>query len=722
MESGMHFFMNLSVKAKVMSLVSLLMTMFLIGSLLIETQVIKIGDEIEAVAERDMPLVERITKIETHQLEQAIHFERILRLAGIGLGDITERDAEIVKFGEIAKQVDDELADAQKVIGSFLVNPDLPKAERKKLEELSVKISALGQQHKSYDDKAFRIFDIVNRNETGQLAELVKEADKEEQKIVHDVETVLFDIAGFTKAALIKAEEHEHDVEMLVIIITVIILMVGLLVGWLIGRSVSNSVQGISEATSRLAEGNLDIEIPSLDLKNEVGHIARALLVFRDNLRETERLRLQQEEDKFKAEERQRIALNQMADSFESDVGSVVQTVSSAATELQAAAQEMSRTAGETSDQASAVATASQNASQNVHSVASATEELTASIGEIRSQVAMSSEVSEKAVTVASETTMTIEELSESVRQIGEVVHMITDIADQTNLLALNATIEAARAGDAGKGFAVVAGEVKNLANQTSRATDEITTQINHVQQGTSNAVQAIQSISEVITQMNEISTAVASAVEEQSAATNEIAHNVDQASEGTRQVNDNIVMVEGAAKETGAAAIQIEAASSELSVQAEYLTAQMGEFLSGVRRDQGNDPQIIHWRDELSFGDVDIDNGHKLYIDEVNTIYAQMLVGGNVDLMLTMLRRIKDSMASHFTLEETLLRDVNYPGLDQVLKEQTVFMTNIGKWYDAYVQGESEDVTEAFAGLLGWFNGHITRIDAAYIRSKQAA
>ncbi|MEQ9350075.1 MAG: methyl-accepting chemotaxis protein, partial [Alphaproteobacteria bacterium] len=273
-----------------------------------------------------------------------------------------------------------------------------------------------------------------------------------------------------------------------------------------------------------------------------------------------------------------------LADTFESNVKSVVETVSSASTEMHSTAQSMSASAEETNRQASAVAAASEEASTNVQTVASAAEELASSVEEIARQVDQSKKIAGQAAQQAMSTNAQVESLVASSQKVGEVVSLISEITEQTNLLALNATIEAARAGDAGKGFAVVASEVKRLANQTGKATEEIAALINSIQQATGDSAQSIQAIAKTVEEINQISATVAAAVEEQGAATQEIARNVQQAAAGTQQVSSNIAGVNKAANDSGAASAQVVEAAGELSKQSESLRAEVERFLEQVR------------------------------------------------------------------------------------------------------------------------------------------
>ncbi|HVM85858.1 MAG TPA: MCP four helix bundle domain-containing protein [Candidatus Binatia bacterium] len=361
-------------------------------------------------------------------------------------------------------------------------------------------------------------------------------------------------------------------------------LVLAALVGLVIGRSITVPLRRIIDVMQALTAGNLGVEVGGIERKDEVGEVARAVAVFKDGLAQADQLRKDQEAAKQRAEAERRQAMLDLANRFESSVGSVVSGVTAAATELQATAQSMSATAEQTSRQSTTVAAASEQTTQNVQTVASATEELSASIGEINSQVSESTRIVNEAVTQANETNAKVRGLAEAAQKIGDVVRLINDIAGQTNLLALNATIEAARAGEAGKGFAVVASEVKTLATQTARATEEISGQVRAIQEQTQSSAVAIEAITQTITRVSEISTAIASAVEEQGAATQEISRNVQQAAQGTTEVSSNITGVTEAARQTGSAAANVLGSAGELSQNGALLQKQVDEFLRTVR------------------------------------------------------------------------------------------------------------------------------------------
>jgi len=347
----------------------------------------------------------------------------------------------------------------------------------------------------------------------------------------------------------------------------------------------THPLTNMTAAMGQLAEGQLETEVPSIDRTDEIGEMAAAVQVFKDNAIEVKNLTAQQEQAKAKAAEEQAMLRRQLADRFETSVGGVVETVGMAAEEMQTAAQTMSGSAKSTEERSNVVACAAENAATNVQSVASAAEEMSASIREISSQVKQSTQIASEAVEEAQRSETMVRGLDEAAEKIGEVIQLITDIAEQTNLLALNATIEAARAGEAGKGFAVVASEVKNLANQTAKATEEISQQVGGIQSASQGTVQAIGAIGDTIDRMSEIASSIASAMEEQSAATSEIARSVEMASMGTNEVSGNISTVTQAAGETGTVASQVLDSAQEIGRQSTLLNEHVSEFLDQIRK-----------------------------------------------------------------------------------------------------------------------------------------
>jgi len=393
-------------------------------------------------------------------------------------------------------------------------------------------------------------------------------------------------VANQQRLLNIDAEQSSKAVEQLSLMLWVL-LAIGLAIGAAAAlfsiRSIVTPVTAMTGTMGLLANGDKTTDIPFTENKDEMGDMARAVLVFKENMIKADELAAEQIAE-TEAKEKRRIAMEDMASNFEGNIGTVLNEVGQASSTMKSTAESMTTTAEATSKQSTAVAAAAEEASVNVQTVASAAEELDSSITEIGRQVQQSTEISGSAVKAAKNADEMVQGLATSAQKIGEVVEIITDIADQTNLLALNATIEAARAGEAGKGFAVVASEVKNLANQTAKATEEIGNQIGEIQGATEKSVGAIQGITKTIGQISEVTSAIAAAVEEQGAATSEIARNVEQAAAGTTEVTTNIGSVNSAADDTAKAASDVLSAAGVMSTQAEQMGTQVTSFLNGLK------------------------------------------------------------------------------------------------------------------------------------------
>ena len=392
-------------------------------------------------------------------------------------------------------------------------------------------------------------------------------------------------VIGVLYAGVLKSTINATLNEMIVAILAtsgVVLVVGGLIAVVLMGRTTA-PLGRLSGLMVEVANGRLDGATPYTGRGDEIGAMARALEVFKSNMIQNREMT---EQTRRHAEEQQRRAekLNEIIASFNSDVSGALGSLQDASVALDRTANSMQVITDRTDSRSVTVATAAEEANANVQTVAAASEEVTASIGEISRQVSESSTITARAVSVAGETSTVMDSLSDAVTRIGEVVGLINEIAAQTNLLALNATIEAARAGEAGKGFAVVASEVKNLASQTGKATEEIASQIENVQQRTNGAVKAISEISEIIGQIDHISSTIAAAVEEQSAATQEIARNIQQAAQGAQQVSVNIISVREDVSETRIECGSVASAAGDVSNRANDLRGMIDRFLGNVK------------------------------------------------------------------------------------------------------------------------------------------
>jgi methyl-accepting chemotaxis protein len=452
----------------------------------------------------------------------------------------------------------------------------LQKSGGSELAGLLVPVATAFQDYKPH-------FDAAATSILGRSDIFLKGINPQQANMQKNLKAALESLAGDLATAEASATGSVASTSTIQEVLAVLSLLLGGGFAYSIGSSITRPLNGMTGAMTKLAAGDKTVVIPSTGAKDEIGAMAKAVLVFKENMIEADRLAAAQEAERA-VKEKRATALGQLTQSFEAKIGRLVAVLSSSATEMEATSQSMSSMAGDTSDRSVSVAAAAEQAATNVQTVASAAEELSASVSEITRQVAQSAKIAGKAVADAKRTDATVQTLATGAQKIGEVVTLIQTIASQTNLLALNATIEAARAGEAGKGFAVVASEVKSLANQTAKATEEIGGQVEQIRSATKEAVEAIRGIGEVINEINGIAAAIAAAVEQQGATTQEIARNVQQAAAGAQDVTRNIAGVKDASTASGQAAQQVLAAASELSKQAESLNGEVSGFIADVK------------------------------------------------------------------------------------------------------------------------------------------
>ena len=495
---------------------------------------------------------------------------RLYRLAAIAANETDEK--KVAAFAKEASSAAARIPEALKAVegthGEF---------KPESLEKLKAAVGAYLKKSKNAIEMA--------DGDAGSALMFIKGAEQSFADIEKMTDDLITRSSDSKDREIARAGMKLERQQLILMTALLVVAFVGIVVSFLIGRNISRPVVAMSRAMRELASGNFDVQLPGLDRRDEVGQMANAVQEFKvQAVAKAEREIAEREEKNREAQTARRAELRSLAENFEAAVGNIIEKVGLASGELENSAVILTKSSTATQQLSTVVATASEETSANVQSVASATEEMAGSINEIGRQVADSNRIANQAVDQAQKTDARIAELSLAANRIGDVTQLITTIAEQTNLLALNATIEAARAGDAGRGFAVVAQEVKALAAQTAKATSEISTQIAGMQAATQESVVAIKEISGTIQRVSEIAAAIAAAIEEQGAATQEIARNVQQAAVGSTQVATSIADVNRGASETGSASSQVLSSAQMLSNENKRLKAEVDRFLATVR------------------------------------------------------------------------------------------------------------------------------------------
>ncbi|WP_413204790.1 methyl-accepting chemotaxis protein [Rhodospirillum sp. A1_3_36] len=409
-------------------------------------------------------------------------------------------------------------------------------------------------------------------------------AEEEQGALIKKLVTTQSDLAAFIKAAAFRAERIEVQGAFLLIFVTLMGSLIGAVAAWTVARSIIKPITLLTGDMGDLAKDKTEKEIPFTTQGDEIGAMARALEVFRQNAIEVKALRSAQDEAERQGKAQRTALMQRVAGDIEAEIGLVAHRMNGLSEAVKSSAEGLNREAQKASEQSMSVSSASEQTSANVQTVATAVEELSASVMEISRQVSVSASTADRAIEELKATNAKAEGLSVAANSVGEVVALIQNIAKQTNLLALNATIEAARAGEAGKGFAIVAHEVKNLANQTEKATESISEQMQEMQGATGGVVQAIQSIGNVIRDLNMSSNSIGAAIEQQTVATGEIARNIQEAAASTQSVNTAIAMVARVAEDTEEMASRLFAASTNMERDSDALNDHVFELVGRVR------------------------------------------------------------------------------------------------------------------------------------------
>lgn len=559
-----------SVAAKVLTIVLVLSLVIVAQSVFSVTQLNKIGKELETIAESDIPLTEVLSRITSHQLEQSVLFERILRLNGLAAGDLEkQRAAAEQKFKEYAALVDKEILEGERIAEEALKHA----YDQKTLDEIQHVLESLKKievEHKSYDLHAEQIIAYAGNNEIEKAQQLLHQVEAEEANLNSELVGLLHEIETFTLEATRAAEHHEKETVRILIIVAIISTLLGVLVSTALARmTVTRPLRRVAGALHQLADNDLSATV-KVKGNDEIADLAEAFETFKSKLILMRKLENDRKDTERENLRQRRETLSLMATEVREKTDEGISTIANSADEVEVQSNGMRTALERASGRIDGLLLQAQETHQRSVEAGELSEGLLSAISEVAEKTEKTNELTTEAVTLSSSSHETIGELANAAENIGQFVSVISDIAEKTNLLALNATIEAARAGDAGRGFAVVAAEVKELAEQTNRSTEQISEQVVTIQSKTGAAVSSIEQIIESIGRLSEMAASVASATEEQRVTTENFGKIVNESGQAVGGITDGMSEVSQIAQETLSFANAMSEKTSSMAVAAQ--------------------------------------------------------------------------------------------------------------------------------------------------------
>ncbi|MGV2977030.1 methyl-accepting chemotaxis protein [Roseibium alexandrii] len=573
-----------TVATKILGLVAFLCAGLIVVAGVSVYQMSMIGKELTNIAEKDIPLTTAISHVTNHQLEQAALVERLMRLSGLEAGEekhaIGDVKSAILK---LEVQVADEILKAED-LAKYALDNAASEIERTEFESALNQLKRIEAEYAQYKSHVDEVLHYIDAEDLAAAAAIVLTLEEEQERLDRELIALLQEIEQFTLAAAQAAEAHEKQAFQQIIWTAVISLGLCVTGSVLYARfGIAVPLKEVSNGLKSLANGDTDVSV-KVRSRDEIGAVAEAFEVFRQNTIEMQRLQTQAREEEERAVEERRETRLRLADELERVMMTSCSEVQSALQKLSVHADDLAQMSSDTINRSHTVAAAAEQSTASVQSVASAAEELAASIQEIARQVTLANTSTDQTSKQAEASEETVSSLSAAASEINDVLKLITDIAGQTNLLALNATIEAARAGEAGKGFAVVASEVKALATQTGQATEQIGSQLTGVQSGAASCSVSIQDVVRSMTDVRDKIAGIASAIEEQDAVTSEIAKNASEVAHGSTDISENITQVNRSAEASGEKLKDVVGGVELVATQINTVQTSLDDFLGHLR------------------------------------------------------------------------------------------------------------------------------------------